>query len=52
MHPAGWLFFVVVDPDTFLPITEDFRGRALVLVAGIVGSTRLIDNAFVEVGGA
>ncbi len=43
-------YFVVVDPDTFLPITEDFRGRALVLVAAIVGSTRLIDNAFVEVG--
>jgi pantoate--beta-alanine ligase len=43
-------YFVVVDPDTFLPIAEDFRGRALVLVAAIVGSTRLIDNAFVEVG--
>jgi pantoate--beta-alanine ligase len=43
-------YFVVVDPDTFLPVTEDFRGRALVLVAAIVGSTRLIDNAFVEVG--
>ena len=27
-------YFVVVDPDTFLPIAEDFRGRALVLVAG------------------
>ena len=45
-------YFVVVDPDTFLPVTEDFRGRALVLVAALVGSTRLIDNAFVEVGGA
>jgi pantoate--beta-alanine ligase len=43
-------YFVVVDPDTFLPIAEDSRGRALVLVAAIVGSTRLIDNAFVEVG--
>ena len=43
-------YLVVVDPETFLPITEDFRGRALVLVAAIVGSTRLIDNAFVEVG--
>jgi pantoate--beta-alanine ligase len=43
-------YFVVVDPDSFLPIAEDFRGRALVLVAAIVGSTRLIDNAFVEVG--
>lgn len=43
-------YFVVVDPDTFLPVAEDFRGRALVLVAAIVGSTRLIDNAFVDVG--
>lgn len=45
-------YFVVVDPDTFLPVTEDFRGRALVLVAASVGATRLIDNAYVEVGGA
>lgn len=44
-------YFVVVDPETFLPVVEDFRGRALVLVAAIVGSTRLIDNAFVVVGG-
>ena len=43
-------YFVVVDPDTFLPIADDFRGRALVLVAAYVGSTRLIDNAYVEVG--
>ena len=43
-------YFVVVDPDTFLPIAEDYRGRALVLVAARVGTTRLIDNAFVEVG--
>ena len=43
-------YFVVVDPDTFLPVAEDFRGRALVLVAARVGTTRLIDNAFVEVG--
>ena len=45
-------YFVVVDPDTFLPVAEDYRGRALVLVAALVGSTRLIDNAFVEVGSA
>ncbi|WP_448811053.1 pantoate--beta-alanine ligase [Agromyces bauzanensis] len=43
-------YFVVVDPDTFLPVSEDFRGRALVLVAAFVGATRLIDNAYVEVG--
>jgi pantoate--beta-alanine ligase len=45
-------YFVVVDPATFLPIADGFRGRALVLVAAVVGSTRLIDNAFVELGGA
>ncbi|WP_448005974.1 pantoate--beta-alanine ligase [Agromyces bauzanensis] len=43
-------YFVVVDPETFLPVADDFRGRALVLVAAFVGSTRLIDNAYVEVG--
>lgn len=43
-------YFVVVDPDTFLPVAENFRGRAIVLVAARVGRTRLIDNAFVEVG--
>ncbi|WP_261340603.1 pantoate--beta-alanine ligase [Agromyces aureus] len=43
-------YFVVVDPATFLPVDEEFRGRALVLVAARVGTTRLIDNAFVEIG--
>ncbi len=43
-------YFVVVDPETFLPVGDDFRGRALVLVAALVGSTRLIDNAFVDIG--
>ena len=32
-------------------VADGYRGRALVLVAAVVGSTRLIDNAFVEVGG-
>ncbi|MDQ0576489.1 pantoate--beta-alanine ligase [Agromyces albus] len=45
-------YFVVVDPDTLLPIGDDFRGRALVLVAAVVGTTRLIDNTFVDVGPA
>ncbi|WP_369823197.1 pantoate--beta-alanine ligase [Agromyces sp. CF514] len=43
-------YLVVVDPATFLPIDEAFAGQALVLVAARVGATRLIDNAFVEVG--
>nr|WP_323743027.1 MULTISPECIES: pantoate--beta-alanine ligase [unclassified Rathayibacter] len=38
-------YLVVVDPSTFLPVADDHRGPALVLVAAIVGSTRLLDNA-------
>jgi pantoate--beta-alanine ligase len=37
-------YLVVVDPGTFLPVTDDHRGPATVLVAASVGSTRLIDN--------
>lgn len=43
-------YFVVVDPATFLPVDEHFRGRALALVAARVGSTRLIDNAAITIG--
>jgi pantoate--beta-alanine ligase len=43
-------YLVVVDPATFLPVDDAFRGTALVLVAAVVGSTRLIDNAFVTIG--
>ena len=38
-------YLVVVDPATFLPVDDGHRGPALVLVAAVVGSTRLIDNA-------
>ncbi|MEJ3403911.1 pantoate--beta-alanine ligase [Rathayibacter sp. YIM 133350] len=37
-------YLVVVDPQTFLPITDDAHGPATVLVAARVGTTRLIDN--------
>lgn len=37
-------YLAVVDPATFLPVDDDYRGRAVVLVAARVGSTRLIDN--------
>lgn len=43
-------YFVVVDPATFLPVDEHFRGRALALVAARVGSTRLIDNSAITIG--
>lgn len=38
-------YLKVVNPDTFLPVDDDYRGSALVLVAARVGTTRLIDNA-------
>jgi pantoate--beta-alanine ligase len=40
-------YLVVVDPGTFLPVTEGASGPAVVLVAARVGSTRLIDNALI-----
>ena len=43
-------YLAVVDPATFLPVDDGYRGRALVLVAARVGGTRLIDNRFVHLG--
>lgn len=43
-------YLAIVNPKTFLPVDEDFRGKALVLVAARVGDTRLIDNAMVYIG--
>lgn len=43
-------YLVVVDPQTFLPLSADARGEALVLIAATVGATRLIDNAVITVG--
>jgi pantoate--beta-alanine ligase len=40
-------YLKVVDPATFLPADDNFRGTALVLVAARVGSTRLIDNSLI-----
>ncbi|WKK70446.1 pantoate--beta-alanine ligase [Rathayibacter oskolensis] len=37
-------YLAVADPTTFLPVDDDYRGPALVLVAAVVGSTRLLDN--------
>lgn len=43
-------YLVVVDPETFLPVGEEARGEAIVLVAARVGTTRLIDNAVISLG--
>ncbi len=37
-------YLVIVDPKTFLPVDEAYRGKGLVIIAARVGSTRLIDN--------
>lgn len=37
-------YLKVVNPRTFLPVDDDFRGPARVLIAALVGETRLIDN--------
>ncbi|MGR2752945.1 pantoate--beta-alanine ligase [Agromyces arachidis] len=43
-------YLVVVDPETFLPVAEEARGAAVVLIAARVGATRLIDNAVISLG--
>jgi pantoate--beta-alanine ligase len=43
-------YLVAVDPTTFRPVADRYRGPALVLVAARVGGTRLIDNALVSLG--
>jgi pantoate--beta-alanine ligase len=41
----------IVDPETFLPVDDDYRGPAIVLVAARVGTTRLIDNERIALAG-
>lgn len=42
-------YLALVDPVTARAVADDYSGRALLLVAARVGSTRLIDNQAVEV---
>ncbi|MCU1525453.1 MAG: pantoate--beta-alanine ligase [Microbacteriaceae bacterium] len=37
-------YLKVVNPETFLPVDDGYQGKAVVLVAARVGTTRLIDN--------
>jgi pantoate--beta-alanine ligase len=45
-------YVALVDPATLGEIDEQFTGDALMMVAGTVGSTRLIDNLPFAVGSA
>jgi len=49
--PVELDYLVLADPDTFATVGRGHRGRALLLVAARVGSTRLIDNVSLEIGG-
>ena len=40
-------YLSLVNPTTFAQVGEDFAGEALMIIAARVGTTRLIDNAFV-----
>ena len=44
-------YVALVDPETFEEVSSTFAGEALLLVAARVGTTRLIDNDTVTVGG-
>jgi pantoate--beta-alanine ligase len=37
-------YIALVEADTFEPVTDGFTGRAILLIAAVVGETRLIDN--------
>jgi len=41
-------YLALVDPSSFEPIDDSFTGRALMLIAAVVGNTRLIDNLTID----
>jgi pantoate--beta-alanine ligase len=43
-------YLKIVNPRTFLPVDDGYRGPAVVIVAARLGSTRLIDNENVYLG--
>jgi pantoate--beta-alanine ligase len=44
-------YLKIVNPETFLPADDGYRGPAIVLVAARVGTTRLIDNEQIALAG-
>ncbi len=49
--PAELDYLVLADPVTFAEVGSGHRGPAVLLVAAKVGTTRLIDNVSLQVGG-
>jgi pantoate--beta-alanine ligase len=43
-------YLAVVVPSTFIPVNDDYRGKALVVIAAEVGGIRLIDNEQIFLG--
>lgn len=44
-------YVAIVDPGTFAPVGDEHSGPAVLALAARVGSTRLIDNATLEIAG-
>jgi pantoate--beta-alanine ligase len=49
VHPD---YLALVDPATMTEVTDDATGAALLAVAARVGTTRLIDNVMLTLGGS
>jgi pantoate--beta-alanine ligase len=43
-------YFKIVDPRTFLPVDDGYKGRATAIIAAQLGGTRLIDNEAIHLG--
>jgi pantoate--beta-alanine ligase len=44
-------YFKVVQPKTFVQVDDDYKGKAIAIVAARLGDTRLIDNEQLYLGG-
>jgi pantoate--beta-alanine ligase len=49
--PVTLDYLTLADPATFTAVWPGYRGPAVLLVAARIGSTRLIDNVSLEIGG-
>lgn len=43
-------YVAIVEPSTFAPVGDDYRGPVVILIAAMVGETRLIDNESAYLG--